>query len=145
MINYLIYSSRVVIDYHLSSLFNINSGISTQVQLARINNQLIHIDRMLSEAIQAKPTWLLVVGHYPVFSKGEHGDISELTTYLLPLLEKYNVHAYFCGHDHLSEVYNFSYFDQSYYCHYIFIFIFKSLKTKSSVFRTSIFHPLISI
>jgi 3',5'-cyclic AMP phosphodiesterase CpdA len=81
-----------------------NRGISTEVQKERINNQLKHIETMLSEAIQAKPTWLLVAGHYPVFSKGSNGDTSELKTYLLPLLKKYSVHAYFCGHDHLSEV-----------------------------------------
>ena len=34
---------------------------------------------------------------------GEHGDTSELITYLLPLLKAYSVHAYFCGHDHISE------------------------------------------
>jgi 3',5'-cyclic AMP phosphodiesterase CpdA len=64
----------------------------------------MHIERMLKTATQAKPAWLLVAGHYAVFSRGSHGDISELKTNLLPLLKKYNVHAYFCGHDHLSEV-----------------------------------------
>lgn len=49
------------------------------------------------------PTWLIVVGHYPIFSRGEHGDISELKEYLLPLLIKYKVNAYICGHDHISE------------------------------------------
>ena len=64
--------------------------------------QLRHIDAMLAEAVKGNPTWLLVAGHYPVFSTGEHGDTSELKNYLVPLLEKYRVHAYFCGHDHLS-------------------------------------------
>ena len=59
---------------------------------------------MLNESqTVVKPTWLIVVGHYPIYSSGEHGDISELKEYLLPLLLKYNVHAYFCGHDHISE------------------------------------------
>jgi 3',5'-cyclic AMP phosphodiesterase CpdA len=60
---------------------------------------------MLVEAIRHNPTWLLVAGHYPVFSTGEHGDTSELKSYLLPLLTKYKVHAYFCGHDHFSGIY----------------------------------------
>lgn len=34
---------------------------------------------------------------------GDDGDISELKSYLLPLLDKYNVHAYICGHDHVGE------------------------------------------
>ena len=57
---------------------------------------------MLTEANQKNPTWLLVAGHYPVFSLGEHGDTSELKTYLWPRLNTYGVHAYFCGHDHFS-------------------------------------------
>jgi hypothetical protein len=68
----------------------------------RIQNQLEFIDAMLDEATRNCPTWLLVAGHYPIFSMGEHGDTSELQTYLLPLLQKHNVHAYFCGHDHFS-------------------------------------------
>lgn len=77
-------------------------GISTEVQAQRIENQLRHIDAMLAEAVKGNPTWLLVAGHYPVFSTGEHGDTSELKNYLVPLLQKYRVHAYFCGHDHFS-------------------------------------------
>ena len=82
----------------------IYSGISVSVQAARIQNQLKNIDAMLADATDKKPTWLLVAGHYPVYSAGEHGDTSELTNYLVPLLRKYSVDAYFCGHDHLSEV-----------------------------------------
>ena len=45
-------------------------------------------------------TWLLVVGHYPIYSIGDSGDNENLITNLLPLLKKSNVHAYLCGHDH---------------------------------------------
>jgi len=44
--------------------------------------------------------WLIVVGHFPVFSGGEHGDQAELIERLKPLLDQYNVDAYLCGHDH---------------------------------------------
>jgi hypothetical protein len=43
------------------------------------------------------------MGHYPIYSSGEHSDISELVSYIDPLLVEYNVDAYFCGHDHISE------------------------------------------
>jgi hypothetical protein len=58
---------------------------------------------MLQEATENSPSWLLVAGHYPVYSGGSNGDIAELSTYLLPLLIKYKVHAYVSGHDHISE------------------------------------------
>lgn len=48
------------------------------------------------------PTWVVVVGHHPMFSPGKNGDTIELHKHLMPLLEKYNVDAYFSGHDHLS-------------------------------------------
>ncbi len=78
-------------------------GISTEQQQRRITDQVAHIERMLEEATADPPSWLLVVGHYPIYSAGDHGDMSELSTNLLPLLLKYKVHAYICGHDHISE------------------------------------------
>mmetsp|Transcript_29854 Transcript_29854/g.30291 ORF Transcript_29854/g.30291 Transcript_29854/m.30291 type:complete len:582 (-) Transcript_29854:15-1760(-) len=82
---------------------NSEGGVSEAEQAARITNQLVSITNMLEETVENPPTWLLVAGHYPVYSEGEHGDTEELVRYLQPLLEKYNVHAYICGHDHISE------------------------------------------
>jgi len=45
--------------------------------------------------------WKIVIGHHPVYSGGgAHGDQPELIERVLPLLHKYKVAAYFCGHDH---------------------------------------------
>lgn len=82
---------------------NTNGGISQELQAERIADQLMHVTRMLEETVEDPPTWLLMVGHYPIFSMGSHGDTEELLTYLYPLLKQYNVHAYICGHDHISE------------------------------------------
>jgi predicted MPP superfamily phosphohydrolase len=43
----------------------------------------------------------IVVGHHPVYSSSpKHGNTPEMIRTLKPRLEKYKVHAYFCGHDH---------------------------------------------
>ena len=58
---------------------------------------------MLEEATAMAAQWIVVVGHYPVFSAASNGDNEEMQMYLQPLLEEYNVDAYLCGHDHTSE------------------------------------------
>jgi acid phosphatase len=48
-------------------------------------------------------TWRVVVGHYPVFSNGRHGNNKDLIQDLLPILKRYNVDFYLSGHDHDLE------------------------------------------
>lgn len=45
-------------------------------------------------------TWLIVAGHYTIFSTGGHGDYDELIARLAPLLVRYKVSFYLSGHDH---------------------------------------------
>lgn len=54
-----------------------------------------------STLANAKEEWKIVVGHHPVYSGGnEHGNTAELVAGLKPMLEKYKVQAYLCGHEH---------------------------------------------
>ena len=47
--------------------------------------------------------YLIVAGHYPVYSVCEHGPTPELIAQVKPLLEQYRVTAYMAGHDHCME------------------------------------------
>lgn len=78
-------------------------GVSLDEQQARIDDQLEWIERHLQQAQTDEPSWLIVAGHYPIYSIGSHSDNAELVANLQPLLEKYHVDAYFSGHDHISE------------------------------------------
>ena len=51
-----------------------------------------------------RANYLLVAGHYPVYSVAEHGPTDCLVQRLLPMLYKYKVTAYLCGHDHNIQV-----------------------------------------
>ena len=49
----------------------------------------------------SKEQWKLVFGHHPVYSASKtHGNTKEMIERVKPLLEKYHVQLYFCGHDH---------------------------------------------
>ena len=47
--------------------------------------------------------WIVVVGHFPVYSAGENGPTPALVTRLLPLMEAAGVALYISGHDHQLE------------------------------------------
>ncbi|KAK2153471.1 hypothetical protein LSH36_296g04043 [Paralvinella palmiformis] len=48
----------------------------------------------------SKADYLIVTGHYPVYSIAEHGPTFCLLDRMMPLLHKYKVTAYLSGHDH---------------------------------------------
>jgi len=55
-----------------------------------------------SEISSSTADYILVVGHYPVYSACSHGNTDTLIEHLLPLLKQYNAH-YLSGHDHCME------------------------------------------
>ena len=69
------------------------AGVKTQDTAA----QMRWIETTLANT---KEPWKIVFGHHPVYSAALRGGTPELISRLVPLLEKYKVQAYICGHDH---------------------------------------------
>lgn len=63
-------------------------------------DQLTWINSTLSTSTA---DWLMVVGHFPVYSGGEHGSTDELQSDVQPLLEQFGVDNYIAGHDHTLQ------------------------------------------
>lgn len=66
------------------------------------NAHLEWLDKTLEEFVR-KSQWVVVAGHYPIYSIGEHGDDTALMDDVMPILLKHQVHAYFNGHDHIHQ------------------------------------------
>lgn len=66
------------------------------------NTQLQWIESTLKSS-SSDADYILVAGHYPMYSICEHGPTSNLIHQLKPLFLKYRVSAYLNGHDHCAE------------------------------------------
>ena len=74
-----------------------NSGIREFFPGAGDDAQLQWLEQALATS---NARWKIVVGHHPVFARGDHGSTPELVRLVQPLLERYSVKAYLNGHDH---------------------------------------------
>ncbi len=62
------------------------------------NKQLVWLDSVLTNS---KADWKFVIGHHHVFTGGmRKSSVSEAGVLLKPILDKYNIDAYLCGHEH---------------------------------------------
>lgn len=84
-----------------NSLDFVNEKIKGPLSVEDANRQLTWLEKRMA---QSKANFLLVAGHYPVWSVSEHGPTDCLLRGVRPLLLKYNATAYFCGHDHNLQV-----------------------------------------
>lgn len=62
-------------QFWLLTLYFLFSGVSETVQKQRIANQLTHIERMLNDTLSDPPNWLLVAGHYPIYSASKQNPL----------------------------------------------------------------------
>ncbi|EEA06781.1 serine/threonine protein phosphatase, putative [Cryptosporidium muris RN66] len=68
------------------------------------NDQMKYIEDTLKAAVVRNVDWIFVIGHYPCYSSGVHGDRVDVRTVLEPLLQEYKVDGYIAGHDHHLEL-----------------------------------------
>ena len=62
-----------------------------------------YLDSFENMLASSTATWLIIAGHYTIYSIADHGDTKALIRLLTPLFKKYGVHAYFNGHDHVLQ------------------------------------------
>ncbi len=60
----------------------------------------VDLENKLKAISATKVPYIIVSGHFPVYSVAEHGSTKCLIKNLVPLLHKYKVSAYLSGHDH---------------------------------------------
>lgn len=63
-------------------------------------SQLQWIDETLANSTA---DYVIVAGHYPVYSAAEHGPTQHLQPSQFPYLQRHHVSAYLCGHDHVEQ------------------------------------------
>ncbi|WAJ71851.1 purple acid phosphatase family protein [Catenovulum adriaticum] len=59
------------------------------------------LDWLSNTLEQSTAKWKIVIGHHPMYSSGKrYGKTGSVRAALEPILEKYEVNAYFAGHEH---------------------------------------------
>ncbi len=85
-------SNPFITGYHF-----VPGKMMNQVATEDTAAQLKWMDSVLSHS---SARWKIVVAHHPIYSGGQHGNIKVLMEHVLPIIRKYHVQAYICGHDH---------------------------------------------
>ena len=75
--------------------------IDTEAFRNQINNYTDMLVWMNQKLRDTTADWKFVIGHRTAYSAGDHGPVTlEILDVLLPIMERHNVDAYICGHDH---------------------------------------------
>lgn len=81
-----------------------SSIMGSDVTRSLWQEQMKFIENTLKAAVMREIDWIFIIGHFPCYSSGEHGDNADVHNVLNPLLKKYKVDAYIAGHDHHLEL-----------------------------------------
>jgi hypothetical protein len=96
---------------HIAGYFNCNRNDQDYPEDIQPHLQEKALSFIESKLENSSADYLLVAGHYPVFSACSNGNTQVLIEKLDPLMKKYGVTAYLSGHEHCQFHYNFENFD----------------------------------
>lgn len=80
--------------------FLLGSELPGPENLTAAQSQLQWLEKTLAASTAE---YLIVAGHYPVYSIAEHGPTKQLQPSSFPYLRDHKVSAYLCGHDHNEQ------------------------------------------
>lgn len=75
-------------------------ALDTQKMLTDKNERIIQAKWLEEQLLKSEARWKVVVGHHMIRSHGIYGDQEFMLKSVKPLLDKYGVDIYICGHDH---------------------------------------------
>lgn len=96
---------------HIAGYFDCNRDDQDYPEGIKPNLQTKALSFIEDTLNNSSVDYLLVAGHYPVFSACSNGNTDELIQKLDPLLRKYGVTAYISGHEHCQFHYNYENMD----------------------------------
>ena len=102
----------IMIDtQHIAGYFDCNRNDQDYPEDIQPHLQEKALSFIESKLANSSADYLLVAGHYPVFSACSNGNTQVLIEKLDPLMKRYGVTAYLSGHEHCQFHYNFENFD----------------------------------
>jgi len=92
----------ICLDSNLPSVSGKGKDKTTGKPLAAMTavEEAEQLEWFKGELGKRRAAFTLVMAHHPVYSNGDHGDTKKLVDDWEPLLQRHQVHAYLCGHDH---------------------------------------------
>jgi hypothetical protein len=85
----------------LATILMLDSDYHNSVASLTAEEKAAQLSWLATELAMPRTTpYLIVMGHHPLYSNGQHGDDPALIADWEPLFKKYSVQYYFFGHDH---------------------------------------------
>jgi hypothetical protein len=86
----------------MTSLSLIGENSLTKYNINR-ESKIKQLEWLECQLKNSNADWLIVIGHYNLYTGGYHGSNNYLINLLKPLFVKYKVDMYICGHCHNLE------------------------------------------